>query len=349
MIPQYEPKIRTDLYLEYVADTFKSGWIGPAKETEKFESGLARVTGWDTAIATTSGTTSLMLALAALEVPEGARVLFPAYTFIAGANAARVLGFEVVLVDVDPQTLCMDPNDLEDKIWFGDVVIFVNHNGFNSSDVHEDIKEICEDRHAYLIQDTAQCIGMEIPKIDQYGILSFSVPKLITTGQGGAVLTDSVALSTRVKNLLDQGGGNWRKDGIHQSTGANFKFNDILAAVGNAQLNILPTLLAERAYLFNQYRRWIPLVDFGLESTWMVIYRAKNASKVVEHLKSEGVQACQYYRPINHNPPFYSSATNYPGAEQLYKELVYLPSSLTLTAAEIASISHLVDVVGQDE
>lgn len=337
-IPQYAPDIRwRDIWA--VVKQMKTGWVGPSKMTEKFESLLRQHCLTDYCFSTTSGTTAIMMALYGLDLPPGSTILFPAYTFLAGANAARLMGFKIRLVDIKQDTLCMDP----DKIRFTknvSCVMFVRHNGYDGSDV-EKIRRMCKDRPAVaFLEDAAQCLG----KIGPYNgadviTISFSVPKLVTTGQGGAVLTENTSIAQRCAQFRDHG-GDWRTDRIHHAIGGNFKFNDILAAYGMSQLKDLQKLIIKRNKIFQWYRKYIDLVDFGYNSTWMVIYRAKHPEKLIKALSKHAIQAVRYYKPVSHSLP-YTTKRKFPIAEQIAHELVYLPSSLTLKKKDIQRICNI--------
>ena len=343
MIPQFEPDISLD-YANAVKSQIQSGWIGTSDATLEFENRLEDLTGRKFVISTTSGTTAIIMALKALDIKK--KVLFPAYTFIAGANAAKFLNLEVELVDIKEDTLCMNPDIVQEKLNGGDIgcVIFVNHNGYNGSDIQK-IQELCKNFDVPMIEDSAQCIGIPNTCINgDISILSFSVPKLVTTGQGGAVLTDNEDISIKLKQIRDQG-DNWRSTKIHSDLGVNFKFNDILASLGNAQLEIFDHLLYRRKFLWNVYRTYIPIIDFGLLSTWMVLYKSENSDLIISALKENNIQSVKYYKPINHNPPF-ADGKVYDVAESVYKNTVYLPSSLTLGERNIRTICQIINAVG---
>lgn len=332
-VPQFEPLIAQS-YADDVHQQIMSGWIGPGKATQAFEEELCKITGAKYCLSTTSGTTAILMALSALDLPPGSTILFPSYTFLAGANAAKFLGHRVKLVDINPETLCMNPNLLQES----DAVIFVNHNGYVGEDV-QIIKDLC--KNTPMIEDSSQCLGMPNGgRVGDMGILSFSVPKLVTTGQGGAVITDSDLLYNRCRQIRDHG-EDWRKTKIHNHLGVNFKFNDILAAYGLSQLSNLDFLLSERKRIFDAYRKCIDLVDFGYDSTWMVIYNTENANKIVDALKKEEIQAVKYYRPLNHNPTFKNNWI-YSEAEKICNTHIYLPSSLVLQDETIRRICQIV-------
>lgn len=335
-IPQYAPNIRLrDIWL--VARQMKSGWVGPSRATQHFEDLFKFECLYEYCYSTTSGTTAIMMALYGLDLPPGSTILFPAYTFLAGANAARLMGFKIRLVDIKTDTLCMDPKKVRIT---KDVscVMFVRHNGYGGEDM-DDIRQKCKNKSITFLEDAAQCLGMTGQPRSDVMTLSFSVPKLITTGQGGAVLTNNASIAARCIEFRDHG-GNWRENKIHHVIGGNFKFNDILAAYGISQLQDLAFIKKKRDKIFEWYRRHISLVDFDYDSTWMVIYRAKHPEKLIEVLLAHDIQAVQYYKPVNHSPP-YKTKCKFPVAEQAAYELVYLPSSLNLKKKDIRRICKI--------
>jgi perosamine synthetase len=338
MILQYEPLI-DPADCERVRRQVESSFVGSGAAVTEFERAVATASNMRHCVATTSGTTALLLALLAIAKPDRPRkILFPAYTFLAGANAARFAGFDVELVDIEPETLCMCPARLNESLErSGQVtaVMYVNHNAYIGPKRHE-VRAICDRFEVPLIEDSAQCFGMPMELAGQVGVYSFSVPKLVTTGQGGCVITNDDEIAETVRNLTDHG-GNWRKTRIHERIGVNFRFTDILAAYGLSQIERLDRLRELRKQLFDSYRRYVPLLDHGMESAWMVMCRTRDAERLSQLLLDREIQAVQYYRPLHHNPP-YRTKSEYPAAEAAYREWLYLPSSLSLTSEQISEI-----------
>lgn len=349
-IPQYEPNVRLkDIWA--VAKQMYSGWVGPSKAVTAFEEKLSELTEAE-AFTTTSGTVALMIALQSLNLPKGSTILFPAYTFLAGANAARFLGYKVKLVDVSYDTLCMNPKRVEYALKnFKSIscVMYVNHNAYMEDD---GIRDLCDEYKVKMIEDTSQALGMSSlvsqgnnfnpHLLGDVGVYSFSVPKIITTGQGGVVYTNNQEISDRIMEIRDHG-GDWRQSRRHDKLGVNFKFNDILAAYGISQLNDLDKLLAKRKQVFDWYRKHIELIDYGYDSTWMAIYRSTNPDTVIKELRDNSIQAVQYYQPVHFNEPYkVNNSKQLKIAEKLSYELVYLPSSLKLKEKHVKKICKII-------
>lgn len=339
-IPQFEPDIRLkDIWA--VVKQMRSGWIGPTRTTMDFENTLSKLTDSE-AVVTTSGTTALIMAIKSLNLQKGSTILFPAYTFLAGANAARFLGYKIKLVDVSYDTLCMNPNRVEYALKrFKSIscVMFVNHNAYVGEDI-EKVQQLCKQYNVKMIEDSSQALGIEgAGTTGDLGVFSFSVPKIITTGQGGAVFTKNENLITKLRQIRDHG-DNWKSTKHHEYLGVNFKFNDILAAYGLSQLKNLDKLLEKRKQIFDWYRNHIELIDYGYDSTWMAIYRSENSRELIDKLKENDIQAVQHYKPVHWNTP-YKTKERFKTAEKLAFSLVYLPSSLTLKKNQVNRICSL--------
>lgn len=332
-IPQFEPDLKwRDAWA--VARQVLSGYIGPGKAVAEFESRIADWYGAPHCISTTSGTTALMLSLMALDLSAESTVLFPAYTMLAGANAARLLGLNVQLCDIDPRTLGVIPEMVEHELKRDlgiSAVIHVEHNGHQPGTA--EIAEICRDRGVKLIRDAAQAFGFNTPTctIGDVTTVSFSPQKVITTGQGGAMVTHNDAIAERLRQLVDHGGG-WRETKIHQHVGGNFRLSDIQAAMGNSQMRRFLNILDRRRRLHRWYQ-----AELRVQCGWAVLYRSRNAPAVINHLQAVGIGCGQPYRPVAQHAP-YASPFAFPGAEQAARELVYLPSSTRLTRSQVKFI-----------
>ena len=324
MIPQYKQLIKRK-YIKAVYNQLKTGLIGTGDKTAEFGTKIREIGNHRFSVVTTSSSAAFILALLSLRLPHNSTILFPAYTFLAGANAARFLGFNVRLVDVDEGTLCMDPEQIKVT---RDVsaIIFVDHNGYVGSVVSQ-VAKICQDTRIKMIEDASQAIGMHrAGRNGDAAVYSFSLNNLISTGQGGILVTDSYETSELARRIK-----------------LNLNFNDILASYGLAQLNDINDLLRRRKRVFDTYRKHLPIVDFGIDSTAMVAYKTQRqtAKHIISILAENNIEGASSYSPVTMNP-IYASGKVYPVAETLYKHLVYLPSSLTLTGKDIKKICSVV-------
>jgi perosamine synthetase len=347
VIPQYEPVMTTD-YAKAVSNQVLANWIGPGPVTLQVEDYFAETTGKDFSFATTSGTTALWLALNAMFMflPASKRtVLFPAYTFLAGANAALSLGYNVRLVDVDQKTLCMNLDSLRRAITPDvGIVLFVNHNGYVGHE-REMVREICTKHKILMIEDAAQCVGIfPAGNLGDISTFSFSAPKIVSCGQGGVLVTSNPDFAQAIDRLRDQGGCNWRKTRIHSALGLNFKFDDIHAALLLAQLRDLSRIKVLRRKIWDAYENRIKIYRYGQDFTWMIIHPSSHADQVITALYKEGIQATKYYLPINRNRIFEDDRF-YPGAEWATEYLVYLPSSHNLSGHNIQIICDIIEEV----
>lgn len=302
-----------------VAAQIRSSFIGPGKATAEFEALLAETVGRKHAIATTSGTTALMLSLMALDLLKSSPIGFPAYGMLAGANTARLLGYHVKLIDVSPENGCLNPAP-DDCDFIG-----IAHNGmplgFNT-----------------LFEDACQALG--IPGVrGAVCCLSFSPQKIVTTGQGGAILTNDDALALRIRQLIDHG-GDWRETRTFKRIGGNFRFNDVLASLGIPQLKRLPELVARRMEVRSWYRERFPQIDSN--DGWLVMFPSRDAAGLVRHLAAYQIEASQLYPPVSWSEPF-KTERSFPGAEAFHKRMCYLPSHNSLTRMDVMTVCDRIE------
>jgi len=342
-IPQFEPQIKFNYVMNINKQIF-TGWLGPGnmcKLVEQYFTKKILINRYNRL--TTSGTTALLIAIKSLDLPKNSTIAFPAYTFLAGANAAKFLRYKVKLIDIKENTLSMNPDSLAKIINKIDAVIFVNHNGYGNTDLYK-IHQLCFKNNIPLIEDSSQALGIpEAGLTGDISIISFSVPKIITSGQGGLISTNNINYYNKIKEIIDHGDNNWRKLKLHIRDGVNFKFNDILASYLYAQLKDFKYIKRKKEKIFNEYRKYIKLIDFNYKFTWMVLYKTKYAKKIIKELRKNNIQAVKYYRPLYHNPIYNGTKTKYPIAEKVYNETIYLPSSLNLTKKQIKKICNVIN------
>ena len=343
VIPLYEPFVKRS-YAKAVAKQVQSGWWGPGLAVRKFEETLAEYVGAKYAICTNSGTTALHLALKAIDIPdiflgmlEGrmleCRILFPAYGMLAGANAAKLARLHPYLIDINRLTLGMSHKRASGCVAVG-AIIYVCNNG-----VEGDLRRM-KSMSVPVIQDACQQLGIG-QFVADIGIYSFSVPKLITTGQGGAVVTNDPEFAQKIRNLIDHG-GDWRKDRIHKRVGGNFRMTDIQASLGLEQFKCIDELINRRRQVHRWYSKYLPLSYDTNGDGCFVIYQSPVAKQLVAELRNRGVEASRLYQPVHFSEPFKEPKGTYPNAEWAAETLVYLPYSLGLTKRQVATVCKAV-------
>lgn len=238
------------------ARALASGRLVLGPENAAFEEALARATGRRHAICVSSGTAALHLALWALDLPPDGEILVPAFTFPAPANAARSLGHEVVPVDVDDATWNLSPEAAARRLGpQAAAIVAVDQFGLLAD--HEALLSLALARGIPLVEDAACALGAADAagrpggSFGRIACLSFHARKILTTGEGGAVLTDDDRLAARVRALRNHG---QEAPGRFTGVGLNYRLSEPAAAVGRVQLERLPELVEERRRLVLRYR-----------------------------------------------------------------------------------------------
>ena len=278
----------------------EDGFITEFKRTEQFERMIADFTGAKHCVVVNNGTISLTLAAMACGVVAGDEVIVPNYTMIATPNSVKMFGAEPVFVDVEPDTLCLDITRVAAAITERTrAIMLVSANGRYPAVGIAAFEALARDRGLLLIEDSAQSLGSYYPdgrhigRAGLVGSFSFSAPKIISTGQGGALITDDDAIAAKLRRLKDfgrSGGGN----DIHDTIGYNFKFTELQAAIGIEQMKKLPARIPRKKDIWRRYANGlsgvagITLFDHDLEHTapWFIDCVAENRAGLIAH--SEG-------------------------------------------------------------
>jgi perosamine synthetase len=328
------------------------GWLTEFRQTREFEQRLAEYTGSRHVAVVANGTVSLFIALKALEIGPGDEVIVPDYTMIASANAVLLAGATPVFVDVDPDTLCLDLELTERAISPATrAIMLVSING-RSPDMPAAVA--LAHRHGLsLVEDAAQSLGSRwegrhLGTFGAVGSLSFSAPKIITTGQGGALLTDDARLFERILRLKDFGR---REAGVdyHEAVGYNFKFTDLQAVIGLEQLNKLPWRVERKKAMWSLYQRELTGVP-GLKflptrldhtSPWFIDVLVPDPDALKSHLHGAGIGSRRFY-PAIHSQPAYGWPGRFPHSEHAARHGLWLPSSSFLTDDDVRRVCEAV-------
>ena len=353
-IPQMEPWLG-DEETSAVHDYMKSGgWLMEFKKTREFEAAIASYVGSKHCVVTNNGTISLTLAALALGLRAGDEVLVPNFTMIASPNSLCLFGAVPKLVDVEAETLCMDVEAARAAITPKTrVIMLVTANGREPAPDIKAFEDLAREHDLVLLEDSAQSLGSRfrdgrhMGTAGAIGSFSFSVPKVITTGQGGALVTDDDDLAARLRRLKDFGRSSGGVD-IHDTIGWNFKFTDIQACVGLEQMKKLPFRVGRKREIHELYRtglQRVPNVElFGVgpnQTPWFIDIRCENREALREHLKAAGIGTRPMYPPV-HQQKAYGWPGSYPVSERIGRDGLWLPSSSQLTNEEVETVCHAI-------
>jgi Predicted pyridoxal phosphate-dependent enzyme apparently involved in regulation of cell wall biogenesis len=244
--------------LREIAEVLASGYLTQGPKVAEFEQAVAAWVGSRHAVATTSATTALHLALAALKIGPGDEVLVPDFTFPATANVVIQQGARPVLVDIDRATFTIDPEDLARRVTTRSRAIIPVH-AFGLAANMDAVNDVAL-RHGLKVVEDAACaigstyLGRPCGSLGTAGCFSFHPRKAITTGEGGMVTTDDDALAERLRLLRSHGGIRSGGRFTFEAAGFNYRLSDVLAAMGVAQMRKLDAFVAEKQRLAGLYR-----------------------------------------------------------------------------------------------
>jgi perosamine synthetase len=345
-IPVAQPEIG-DEELENVTAAVKSGWVsskGPF--IEEFEKNFANYIGTKYGVSASSGTTALHLALVALGIGKGDKVLVPSLDFISVANVVTYVGAEPVFVDSHPDYWCMDPSKI--SIDTQTKAIIAVHLYGHPCDMDK-IMAIAKDHKLHVIEDCAEAHGAEYRgrKTGTFGIIScfsFYGNKIITTGEGGMCLTNNAELAQKMMILRDHG-MNPQKRYWHDVIGFNYRMTNLQAALGVAQLKKIDILINKKrriAFEYNSLLKDLPGITIPPEMSWAknvywlysILVNASIRNKVIEQLEKQGIESRPFFYPSHIMPP-HKDNSSLPVAEELSARGINLPSGPALSENEI--------------
>lgn len=330
-----------------VAEYLQSGgFLTEFKKTEEFEGMLADYLSVPYVSCVPNGTSALYLALLAAGVGAGDEVLVPDLTMIATPNAVRMVGATPILIDVD-EKLCMDTTlnaKVNNLLMRADTrvkaMIYVDFNG-RSTDMNK-VREVCKYHGITLIEDACQALGSEfegkkLGTFGRFGCFSLGFHKIITTGQGGFLVSQSKADYEAIEKLKDFGrlhGGN----DVHDTLGFNFKFTDLQAVIGIEQLKTIDWRIQKKRQLYKWY--------YSVEAPegyvpWFLEDFFPNRDEIAKALKDADIETRPLYPPI-HTQSIYKDS-GFPNATQYSEEGLWLPSSLSLDRKDIIRIKEVIN------
>lgn len=349
---------------QYVLEALEANWISSAgPHVEAFEAMFARCCGTQYGVACSSGTASLHLALVSLGIGPGDEVLVPCSNLIVGVTTVLWAGAVPVLVDADPVTWCLDASQLEAHVSPRTKAILAVHLYGHPCDM-DAILAVAKRHRLYVIEDGAQAHGAEyqshrVGGIGDVGCFSFHVSKILTTGEGGMLVTNDPAIAARARLLRNQAFGEPKF--VHRTLGFNYRMTNLQAAIGIAQCEKLDEKVARKRQLAAWYTQALagePGLTLCAEAPWArsaywvfgVLLRPEfgcSRDQAMGFLRGQGIETRPFFHPLHRQPALAGKSVvgverpdGFPVADQLGREGLYLPSGLSLTVEQVNRVAR---------
>lgn len=368
MIAVNEPSL-SGKELEYVTECIRTGWISSAGHfIEEFEQKWAAYCGMSYGIAVSNGTTALQVAARCLDLQPGDEVIMPTFTIISCALAVVECGAVPVLVDSDPRTWCMDISQVKARITARTRAIMPVHIYGHPVDM-DPLLVLAKKYHLAILEDAAEAHGAEYLSdrdgpnpvwkrcggMSDVSCFSFYANKLITTGEGGMVLTNREGHAEKARSLRNLCFRPERRF-YHTELGYNFRLTNIQAALGLAQLERFEQIVAKKRWMGQAYTerlKDIPTIQLPVEETWarqvywmygLVVDESTgmDAPELARRLKSKGIETRPFFLGMHEQPVFLErglfKGESYPVAERIAHQGLYLPSGLALTQEQLEQV-----------
>jgi perosamine synthetase len=334
-----------------------------------FEQEFAEYCGCQYGVSVSSGTTALHLALLALSIAEGDEVLVASLTNMATFFAVLYQGARPIPVDVDPETLNLDPALLRAKITPRTRAIIVVHLYGHPVDM-DPVMEVAREFNLYVVEDCAEAHGAlykgrKVGGIGDIGCFSFYANKIITTGEGGMITLNDAAWAARARNLKSLAFGDSNKF-MHKDIGYNYRMTNLQAAIGHAQFTRIDELIAARRTIANKYEQLLGNRaaiqtpgerSYARSVYWMyhILLRGSHADRrtqVMTELAARGIETRENFVPYNMQEIFirrgWTSQNECPVANDVSARGFYLPSSPTLADEDLKFVAeNLLEILGR--
>ena len=359
-VPLHEPTFN-EKELEYVTDCIKTGWVSSVGAyVTRFEEDLAKFVGVKRAVAVVNGTAALHIALKIAGVEAGDEVLMPSLTFIATANAVSYCGAIPHFIDVHEETLGVDPYKLDtylteiSELRNGElfnketnrrIKALVPMHTFGHAVEIEELQVICEKYHLILVEDAAESLGTyykgkQTGSFGKVSAISFNGNKIMTTGGGGAILTDDEALADYAKHITTTAKVPHRWEFEHDEVAFNYRLPNINAALGCAQLEKMPEFIEQKRALTAFYEELVaPLEGVTLfkepansfSNYWLqtlILDDTLVRDDVLAFLNDHGVMSRPIWTPLHKLKPYRDCPrADLSTIERLNKKIINIPST----------------------
>jgi len=353
-----EPVVNSKKVMKLTNKVLSSNFFNEGKFTKLLERKISSLLKVKYVVATTSGTISLFLALKAIGVEENDEVIIPNITFPATANAVILAGAKPVLVDINTNDLLIDTKSLIKNINKNTKAIIPVHISGRGSNIKKIIK-IARRKKIFVIEDAAEALMSKsnnkyLGTFGDLGCFSFAPNKIFTTGQGGAVVTNNKLIYEKLYRLKDQGRTRLVKGGNdkYSTTGYNFKFTELQAVLGLAQLS---EIKKRKKILINHYKIYkkylirnnnFKLIGFDIKNgempLWVDIFCLRR-KKLYKFLSKKGINCRYFWQPLNTLESYRKSFYNLDNSKKLNGKLMWLPSSLNLKKDDLVKICNTIN------
>ena len=363
MIPVNEPLVG-ESENKYVMECLRTGWISSEGHfIHDFEERWAAYCGMSYGVAVSNGTVALEIATACLDLQPGDEVIMPTFTIISCAQAVTMCGLKPVLVDSDPRTWCMDVSQVEEKITERTRALMPVHIYGHPVDM-DPLQELARKHNLIIIEDAAEAHGAEYKGrktggLGDLGCFSFYANKIITTGEGGMVLTRDAGQAERLRALRNLC---FRKERrfYHTELGHNYRLTNLQAAIGLAQLERIDESVVKKRWMGAAYAERLKNIaglQLPIEEPWArnvywmygVVLEEEFGMDAVEfarQLAELGVMTRPFFLGMHEQPVFQGMGLfldeHYPIAEHIARQGLYLPSGMTLTEAQLEQVCEAV-------
>ncbi|MDA3790134.1 MAG: aminotransferase class I/II-fold pyridoxal phosphate-dependent enzyme [Desulfobacula sp.] len=355
-LPVSEPNLG-EKELKYVSECILTGWVSSAgKYVTQFEQMFAQFCGTKFGISSSSGTTALHLSLLAQGIGPGDEVIVPSFTFISTANAVVFTGATPVFVDSEAATWNIDPRKIEQALTPVTKAIIPVHIYGHPAEMSP-ILELAKKYNLAVIEDAAEAHGAlykgeKTGSMGDLGIFSFYGNKIITTGEGGMVVTDNKELADKIRILRDHG-MDPQKRYSHSVLGYNYRLTNIQAALGVGQMERIDQIIERKctnASLYSEELKNIPGITLPPNAEWAkniywlysILIDEKifgmSAIELGKRLKIKSIETRPLFPPV-HQQPIYNTKQSLPVCEKLSKSGLSLPSSTNIRKDEINRIA----------
>jgi len=350
--------------LSYIQNVFESNYIAPLGEyVDRFENSIKEYTKSKNALAVSSGTAALHLALRVLNIGEGDDVLASTFTFIGSVNAIIYQNANPVFIDSDKDSWNLSAKLLNKYLLTCEKkpkALIVTHLYGMCGEI-EKIADICKFHGIYLIEDAAESLGASYKQkqtgtFGDFGVYSFNGNKILTTSGGGVLVSENEEWIQKAKFYATQA----KESHLHyehKEYGYNYRMSNVLAAIGVAQMEVLEQRVAKKREIFSWYKEYLSdfdEVEFMPELTntkgnrWLscLVFKTYNPTKVIEALEKINVESRPLWKPMHLQPLFKEAKCFVDGtSEELYNRGICLASSTTMSKEDVREIVKVIKSV----